>query len=256
MRRRVSSKIGTCLKIGASVPIARYIAALVFIAASTAAGAIEVVHVIEGRTATVEISATQPTLLRVEQGRLRAVRAEAQQLRVDPDRARGEAILTVQPGAPASITVFVTTERIAFPLVLVPADRPARTIVLREDVAQPTTPATAAPTVPGASQHVREVKRLVLAAAAERPGTDVQIRHVNQPVRLWAEVRVLHRRTLLAGGYQVEHWILTNVSAGAVQLDEQELYGRGIAAVAIERHHLAPGESTAAYRVRGPEHTP
>lgn len=250
MRRGASSKTG------ASVPIARCIAALAFAGASTGTGAIELVHVVEGRTATVEVSASQPTLLRVEQGRLRAVRAEAAYLRVEPDRARGEAILTVQPGAPASITVFVSTERIAFPLVLVPGDRPARTIVLREELAPASAQPTATRTVPGAGQHVREVKRLVLAAAAERPGADVQIKHINQPVRLWAELQVLHRRTLVAGSYQVEHWVLTNVSLSAVQLDEQELYDRGIAAVAIERHHLAPGESTAAYRVRGPEPAP
>ncbi len=241
---------------GTSMRLGRYIVAVLFGAASAAAGAMELVHVIEGRTATVEVSATQPTLLRVEQGRLRAVRAEAAHLRVEPDRTRGEAILTVQPGAPASITVFVTTERIAFPLVLVPGDRPARTIVLREPPAQASTQPSATRPVPGTTQHVREVKRLVLAAAAERPGTDVQVKHVNQPIRLWSELAVLHRRTLIAGSYQVEHWVLTNASLSAVQLDEQELYSRGIAAVAIERHHLAPGESTAAYRVRGPESAP
>lgn len=240
----------------ASTWFARCIVALVVAGAGTRAVAMELVHVIEGRTATVEVSATQPTLLRVEQGRLRAVRAEAAHVRVEPDRARGEAILTVQPGAPASVTVFVTTERIAFPLVLVPGDRPARTIVLREQPAPAQAQASATRSVPVTSQHVREVKRLVLAAAAERPGTDVQVQHVNQAVRLWSELQILHRRTLIAGSYQVEHWVLTNASLSAVQLDEQELYSRGIAAVAIERHHLAPGESTAAYRVRGPESTP
>ncbi len=225
------------------------------VAVSSPSQAIELVHVIEGRTATVELSSTQPTLLRVENGRLRTVRAEGQHVRVEPDRARGEAILTIHPGAPRSITLFVSTEKVSFPMVVVPVDKPASTIVLREEVGQPERQ-VAVRALPSAQPHIRQVKSLILAAAAERPSADVQVKHVNQPIRLWAEVQVLHRRSLFAHGYSVDHWVITNVTPNTMSLDEQELFMRGVAAVAIERHHLASGESTAAYIVRVPEATP
>lgn len=217
--------------------------------------AIEIVHVIDGRTATVEISSTQPTLIRVENGRLRSIRAEPQHLRVEADRARGEAIVTVLPGALASNTLLVSTERISFPLVVRPVNRPTETIVLREQVAQ-VERVPAARVVPSAHPHVRQVKSLILAAAGDQPGPEVQIRHVNQPIRLWAEVRILHRRSLVARGMQVDHWVLTNATPNTVTLDEQELFALGVVAVAIERHHLAAGESTAAYIVRTMELEP
>ena len=54
----------------------------------------------------------------------------------------------------------------------------------------------------------------------------------------------------MAGDMVGEKYRLGNVSPSGMLLVEQELYRRGVRAVAVEHHTLMPGDSTQIYVVR------
>ena len=102
-----------------------------------------------------------------------------------------------------------------------------------------------------AHPFVVEVKSLIRAMALEREPDGYTLAVVNRAVPLWNEARlVLQRR--YEGDRIGEVYRLTNTSGAEMRIDERELgvLADDIEAVALERHELQPGESTAVYLVR------
>lgn len=151
-----------------------------------------------------------------------------------------------------TVSLFVTDSAdMHYSLILVPRAMPGEVLVIRppRDDADGTKPSPNA-RAPG---HVRRANELVLRmadASAEGSGSDREL--LNQDVPLWNEARLVlkarHRSVDLIG----EVYELTNVSAAEMVLAEQEFMRRGVRAVAIRQHTLAPGEQTAVYIVREP----
>ena len=73
---------------------------------------------------------------------------------------------------------------------------------------------------------------------------------VNKEVPLGKEGRLVLLSKYPEGELVGEKYRLTNVSQANMLLVEQELYRRGVRAVAIDRHTLAQGDSTDIFIVR------
>ena len=96
----------------------------------------------------------------------------------------------------------------------------------------------------------RTVRSLVAAMALEEPPNNVEVRATKQEFALWENtyfvmIAVYNERELVG-----EKYVLTNTGKTPMRLVEQELYRKGVVAVAIENMQLDPGQSTNIYVVR------
>jgi conjugal transfer pilus assembly protein TraK len=155
------------------------------------------------------------------------------------------------PGKP--VNLFVSTQHATYTLLLRRSDTPADTIVIRDKTARLSraepSGATASTRTP---QHVRALKGMLVAMAADRPPTDIRVDEVNRPIQLWQEAKFALVRLYEGRGLVGERYMLTNVSTQDMVLAEQEFDRErgGVLAVSIENHNLRPGESTTVYVIR------
>jgi conjugal transfer pilus assembly protein TraK len=150
-------------------------------------------------------------------------------------------------GVPPATSIFVSTERATYTLLLVPLDIPADTIIIRDrgSAASWLSSPKRLPT------HERELITLLKSVADPRAPTRLVASELNQPVALWREARfVLLRRYEGHPRWTVEAFELTNVSGLPMVLDEREFLTDGVAAVGLEQIILAPGETVPVRIVR------
>ena len=155
------------------------------------------------------------------------------------------------PGKP--VNLFVSTQRATYTLLLRRSDTPADTIVIRDKTArlsraEPGGTAASART----PQHVRALKGMLVAMAADRAPADIRVDEMNRPIQLWQEAKFALVRLYEGRGLVGERYVLTNVSGQDMVLAEQEFDRErsGVLAVSIENHNLRPGDSTTVFVIR------
>jgi conjugal transfer pilus assembly protein TraK len=201
-------------------------------------------------SASAKISLKDPTRVRVNGARITDVRGSVIRTKDNPggvlvaalDEDKGDLYLQpVQPrGMPPATSIFVSTERATYTLLLVPMDIPADTIVIRD---RGSVASLSSPSSKRLPNHERELIALLKSVADQRAPASMVTNEVNQPVALWREAHfVLLRRYEGHPRWIVEAFELTNVSGAPMVLDEREFLTEGVAAVGLEQIILAPGE--------------
>ncbi len=172
------------------------------------------------------------------------------------DPAHGEVYVTVSEMASAGkpINVFVTTARATYTLLLVPADIPSDTIVLRDRSGGDGVGGGGGGGGGGGSGRgpswLRDIKMMMLTMAGEEQ-TDLPGREVQRTVDLWQEVSFVEKRRFDGHPRFIGvHYVLTNTSGAVMKLDEREFFTRGVAGVMIDSKTLPPNASTDVYVVR------
>lgn len=176
---------------------------------------------------------------------------------IECDRDKGEIYVRPVGEGKKPINLFVSSARGTYTLLLRRTDTPADTIVIRDKAALQRRVDTTTPRpVPGsAASHVRSLKALLVAMAAERAPTDIQVEDIAQPITLWREAHFTLERTYRGRGLVGERYVLQNVSDAPMVLTEQEFDREdddagSVAGVAIEHHNLRPGERTRVFVIR------
>lgn len=153
------------------------------------------------------------------------------------------------PGA-GTVTLFVTDDRRATcKLILVPAAIAGDDILIRPEAEATST--SKAQSNGRTLSYQRRVKTLLLAMAEEDAGVRLEAIVLNQEIPLWKEANLILQSKVMDGELVGETYRLTNISPSDMLLVEQELYRRGVLAVAITSHTLLPSDATAIYIVRG-----
>lgn len=179
---------------------------------------------------------------------------QAGELIASPDAASGELYVIpsaiAQPGKP--INVFVKTEKgTVYTVLLTPLDIPSDTVILKDR----SLPLDAASPVAGAApDRIREIKAMELALRARAVPAGYVATDVGRPVRLWREVRFVEVRRVMNQHLNGAVYALTNISDAPMVLDAREFFDTDVAAVAVEREALAPGDTTRVHVIR--ERTP
>ena len=169
------------------------------------------------------------------------------------DADKGEIYVRPVGGLGKPVNLFISSQHATYTLLLRRSDTPADTIVIRDKTARLSRAepggATASARTP---QHVRALKGMLVAMAADRPPTDIRVDEVNRPIQLWQEAKFALVRLYEGRGLVGERYVLTNVSTQDMVLAEQEFDRErgGVLAVSIENHNLRPGESTSVYVIR------
>lgn len=181
------------------------------------------------------------------------VPAQTGLLTAKKDEAQGVLYFGFQPeaGTGSALTVFVTDDQSdTYKLILAVKPIPAQDIVLRPPAAR-SIPAAAAGPDGRASSYTRRVKNLILIMADDNTqGAPIDRQEVNREIPLWQEARLVFLTKYSDGDLIGERYALTNVSPRELLLVEQELYRRGVRAVSVRHHTLAPRDTTDIYVVR------
>jgi conjugal transfer pilus assembly protein TraK len=207
----------------------------------------------EGDALFFRISATEPTRLSIEGGRISALNFVQEDLDVTQDTALGQAYLKPR-NADKAITLYVTTDNnVTATLTLQPTPGPASSIRLRDLLqaqaqAQAPSPRQAVPAV--AAEYTKAVEALMTVAAKDLDVSGVDVTQLEQDVRLWRGVRFTLRRRHEAHNMTVETYVLTNQTTAPLRMVEQEFFTKSVAAVAIDHHEVLPGASTVVYVAR------
>ncbi|WP_165873407.1 TraK domain-containing protein [Parasulfuritortus cantonensis] len=175
---------------------------------------------------------------------------QAGELMASPDAASGE--LYVIPSAMATpgkpINIFVKTEKgTVYTLLLTPFDIPSDTVVLKDRSLPLDTPPAAADAAP---DRIREIKAMELALRARTVPAGYTAVNLGRPVQLWQEARFVEMRRVMNPYLAGTVYSLTNISDAPMVLDAREFFDTDVAAVAVEREALEPGDTTRIHVIR------
>lgn len=177
----------------------------------------------------------------------------AGELVLECDREKGEIYIRPVGASDKPINLFISTAQATYTLLLHRSDTPADTIVIRDPGARQARPDAANQGPSGTSaNHIRAMKALLVAMAADRVPPEVRVEEVDKPVPLWAEVKFSLMRRYAGRGLIGEKYLLQNTSQSLMVLAEQEFDREDgqVIGVAIENHNLQPGDTTNVFVIR------
>ena len=211
------------------------------------------VHDAEKHHKEVNISAVEQNRLAIDGRRIASVvPSQKGVITYQKDETVGALYFALSSESPnhGTVTLFVTDQKgVTYKLILVPRPIAGEEIIIHPPTEKPTLSSRSAADGRAVS-YQRRIKDLLLVMADPDLGKSVEAIDVNMDVPLWKEGRLTLVSKVMDNDMVGEKYSLTNVSPSEMILVEQELYRRGVRAVAIEHHTLAPGDSTEIYIVR------
>ncbi|WP_284076202.1 type-F conjugative transfer system secretin TraK [Herbaspirillum aquaticum] len=226
---------------------------LVSLLATTEAHATQVVENADRGHVQVNISVNEVNRLSIEGRRIASVVPGIKgALAGEKDEGLGVYYFTLANPSPdhGTVTVFVSDEKGAtYKLILSPRPVAGEEIIIRPPNEKAAVLRRGG-AVNRAASYQRRIKDLMLVMADPELKDSVESVVVDKDVPLWKEGRLTLLTTYMDGDMVGEKYRLTNVSLSDMLLVEQELYRRGVRAVAVEHHTLAQGDATEIYIVR------
>lgn len=230
----------------------RYLLAAILFAPPMAYS-LQLVDPVEGQNTFVKISAKETTRLAVENGKIRSIIMSDGELFAEKDDERGQ--LFIRPlvlNKPINIRLILTSGA-TYNFVMQAVDIPQEDIIIRDalskDKAKDRDPANGRSGRSGNSLG-KTVRHLLSSMAQETPAAHIDVRPMNQEMALWEGTRFVMTAQYSDRAMIGEKYRLTNISRNQIRIVEQELYRKGVIAVAIENMQLDPRQSTNVYVIR------
>ena len=214
--------------------------------------ALQVIEPVEGVNTFVKISAKETTRLAVENGKIESLIMSDGDLYVEKDAERGQ--MFIRPlilNKPINVRALLVSGA-TYNLVMQAVDIPQEDVIIHDALAAEKGKESASakggrsPSTPLA----KSVRNLLTSMAQDTPPASADARQVNQEMALWEGTRFVLTATYAERGMVGEKYRLTNVSKSQLRVVEQELYRKGVIAVAIENMQLDPKQSTNIYVIR------
>lgn len=213
------------------------------------ANALQIVEPVEGQNSFIKISAKELTRVAVENGKLRSIIVSDGELALEKDEERGQ--IFIRPlilTKPINARVITSSGR-TYSLVMQAVDVPQEDIIIRDAGLRFQDKGTAAER--RGSSYEKGLKALLTAMASEEAPTNIEVKQVEQEFGLWQGTRFVLTSIYTDRNLVGEKYRLINTGSEGIRIAEQELYRKGVLAVAIENMTLDPGQSTNIYIVRG-----
>lgn len=164
---------------------------------------------------------------------------------IDVKIDRSEAYLKVPAGFTGEIEFYLVTDEETYTLMLVPLPIPAQTITIKGKGGKPM--AAAEKGLP----YIEEIKRLLRATVRGDVPAGFEGKEIKEKNDLcpYVECALIPIQELAGQKFKGMVYLLTNTTSETRNYSEEVFSGKGIRAVAIERHRLGPGEVTRLFRV-------
>lgn len=230
--------------------LVKTLGALLFGAHLATSHALQVIEPTEGQNSFVKISAKELTRFAVEGGKIRSMIVSDGEIAIEKDEDRGQVFIRpLVLNKPINARFIVSSGR-TYSLVMQAVDIPQEDVIIKDGGLRTERPSTAAERA-GGNNFEKSLKTLVTAMAAEEPPTNMDVRQANDEIGLWEGTRFVLTSVFTDRNLVGEKYRLYNTGHDRIRVVEQELYRKGVLAVAIENMTLDPGQSTNIYVVRG-----
>ncbi|OGP32487.1 MAG: hypothetical protein A2X93_07860 [Deltaproteobacteria bacterium GWC2_56_8] len=144
------------------------------------------------------------------------------------------------------VELFISAGPSTYTVLLIPADMPGETVVLKIDGGDIKT----AVTWEKSNEYVKTIKELIKAMSSDSvPSSGYRRYIVNRKEAMWKEADVTLVAEYQGGVLNGRAYRVKNISNGVMQFGENEFYRTGIRAVAVRVSRLSPGEYTDVYLV-------
>lgn len=208
--------------------------------------ALQILDAVEGKTLYAKISAKEPSRVSLEGGKLRKLMFDATELQVEPDISTGQAF--IRPLVfDKPINIFAIAESGAtYTLLLQSVDIPAENVILRDLNRK----AANVPPVERQGDYEKTIRSMIVGMASGQTPEGIEFEAAQQEYALWEGSRLILTGRYTGRSVIGERFKLINTGTEVMRLAEQELYRKGVAAVAIEHLNLNPAQATDVYVVR------
>lgn len=192
-----------------------------------------------------DISLNSINRIYVEDDRIAQVFGLNEDLVIETDNNTGQIFLRTKQNKPIDLSV-ITEKQVTLDLRLLPKDISGETIIIKTN--KPTDPAkTSAKT----TSYLDQITTLMLAMANNQSITNFTINKVHKRILLWDKIDLLQTSEYIGNKLIGEVYSLTNKTQDRIFLTETQFgWQKGVAAVAIKKHALAPKETTPIYVIR------
>jgi conjugal transfer pilus assembly protein TraK len=212
------------------------------------AHALQLVEPVEGQNSFIKISAKELTRFAVENGKIRSIIVSDGEIAIEKDEDRGQVFIRPLVLNKPINARFITSSGRTYSLVMQAVDIPQEDVIIKDSAVR--TERTTGSDRSG-NAFERSLKALVTAMAAEEPPTNIEVKQAGNEIGLWEGTRFILTTVFTDRNLVGEKYRLHNIGSDRIRIAEQELYRKGVLAVAVENMTLDPGQSTNIYIVRG-----
>ncbi len=213
---------------------------------SPSAFALQILDAVEGKTLYAKVSAKEPTRVSLEGGKLRKLMFDPAELSVEADVNTGQAF--IRPLVfEKPINIFAITENGAtYTLLLQSVDIPAENVILRDLNKK----AANVPPIERQGDYEKTIRSMIVGMASGETPEGLEFEAMQQEYTLWEGSRLILTGRYTGRNVIGERFKLINSGTTVMRLAEQELYRKGVIAVAIEHLNLNPAQATDVFVVR------
>lgn len=192
-----------------------------------------------------DISLNSINRIYVEDDRIAQVFGLNEDLVIETDNNTGQIFLRTKQNKPIDLSV-ITEKQVTLDLRLLPKDISGETIIIKTN--KPTEPAKISAKT---TSYLDQTTTLMLAMANNQSITSFTINKVHKEILLWDKIDLLQTSEYIGNKLIGEVYSLTNKTQDRIFLTETQFgWQKGVAAVAIKKHALAPKETTQIYVIR------
>jgi type-F conjugative transfer system secretin TraK len=168
-----------------------------------------------------------------------------EELAIETDVTTGQVFLRTKQNKPIDLTI-ITEKQLTVDLHLIPKNLPGETILIKSNQLTTSNKINAKVT-----NYLEQITRLMLAMASNKPIIGYSVHQVNKEILLWEKITLIQTNAYIGNKLTGEIYSLTNKTKERIFLTETQFgWQKGIAAVTIKKHALAPKEQTQIYVIR------
>jgi type-F conjugative transfer system secretin TraK len=208
-----------------------------------------------------KVSDTGYSMIEIENKKIAHVDVESKYATIDQYRSTSVGKVVFKPRGNEPFVMFLTdTEGTTYPVKINPEEKVDPTLIVIKTKKADETKSTTEEllnlkrvnySLSLAESRNKTIVSLIQSIAENKLPNNVTARPANAKIYLWEEADFVRNKIYIAGNLQATHYTLKNTSDKEMVLAEKEFYTveNKVAAVAIEKPRLNPGESTSIYLV-------
>jgi len=200
----------------------------------------------------VKASLSDPNMISIDGGSIESVWAAEDKVMLQANEQSGQAVF--RPISNSPFTLFVQSAAgHTYTFTVVPVDRLiGQSFVIKEHDSFNDQHLAHTANIVAYKKEVKRLLKKIEQLQKRKRLNGFRMKTVNKPVSLWQETSILHALTWNREDMQIDRFVVTNITAEPLSLDERAFkhIAQSVRAVSLRKHNLEPAESTVLYVFR------